>query len=64
MCGVFCPPRLPSPVPAGAARPKPAWVNTAGRLLNGSKPQTSWYKGHGPLFKTKKGPHLRLTAWG
>jgi len=48
-------PKTDRPAGEDGARPKPAWVNTAGRLLNGSKPQTSWYKGHGPLFKTKKG---------
>lgn len=38
-----------------AARPKPAWVDAAGRLLHGTKTSSSWCKGHGPMFKTKKG---------
>mmetsp|Transcript_120524 Transcript_120524/g.209821 ORF Transcript_120524/g.209821 Transcript_120524/m.209821 type:complete len:466 (-) Transcript_120524:274-1671(-) len=37
-------------------RSKPAWVNVAGRLLNGSRGgSSSLCKGHGPSFKTKKG---------
>eukprot|EP00667_Euglena_gracilis_P011181 EG_transcript_11407 len=37
------------------SRPKPAWVDAAGRLLHGTKTSSSWCKGHGPMFKTKKG---------
>eukprot|EP00668_Euglena_longa_P031799 GGOE01041056.1.p1 GENE.GGOE01041056.1~~GGOE01041056.1.p1 ORF type:complete len:466 (-),score=92.94 GGOE01041056.1:338-1735(-) len=37
------------------SRPKPAWVDAAGRLLHNTKTSASWCKGHGPMFKTKKG---------
>jgi hypothetical protein len=47
------------PPPDPRSEPKPAWVQTAGRLLQETGRPSLWRQGHAPLFLTKRGSCIR-----